>query len=478
MNIRLRLTLWYTAVLTLILVVFSAAVYLGLSQSLFLTLDNQLKREAGQIIGSLKFEGEDSEHDEDEHETEYIRQIELSYRPEEGLLWRILDTRGRRLVDPGYLDGVPIDPALAAQDHTRLEYARLANGTPVRLYSVPFIIEGKGAGLLQVGESYQHIQEVQGLLVTLFAIGLPFTILAVSAGGWFLAAGALNPIDRITRAAQQISADDLHRRLNLKLPNDEVGRLAVTFDQMLSRLDEAFERQKRFIADASHEMRTPLTILKGDVEVALNRPRTVEEYRETLEMVNETADRLTALVEELLLLARADNHQFPLNLASLNLADLLTEQVSRLLPLAVGQHITLSLDVPETLSIVADAEKLARLFMNLIGNAIKHSNPGDAVCVAAKRQNDHIVVTVTDTGPGIPAEHLSHLFERFYRVDKARSRQSDMSMAYSSGAGLGLSIARWLVTAHGGRIEVSSQLGRGTTFTVWLPQFPINPSQS
>lgn len=476
MNIRLRLTLWYTGVLTLILVVFSAAVYLGLGQSLFLTLDTHLKREVAQLIGGLKFSREDDHEEEDEdHEASGWRrrdELELTYWPEEGVLWRILDPQGRLLVDSGRLDGVPIDPGIAALDHTRFEYSTTGEGTPIKLYSVPFIIEGQGAGIVQMAESYQHIQDVQQQLVLLFAIGVPFTVLAASAGGWFLASSALNPIDRITRAAQQISADDLHQRLNLKVPNDEVGRLAITFDQMLARLEDAFERQKRFIADASHEMRTPLTILKGDVEVALNRPRTASEYRETLEMINQTADRMNALVEELLLLARADNDQYPLHLQPLDLSEVLTDLVAKLQTRANNKNVELCLDTPLNLPMAGDRDKLTRLFINLVDNAIKYSPAGASVRVTAAVRADYACVMVADTGSGIPAEHLPHLFERFYRVDKARSRQRTNGDDEGTGVGLGLSIVQWLVKIHGGRIEVDSQTGRGTTFTVRLPLAP------
>jgi heavy metal sensor kinase len=308
---------------------------------------------------------------------------------------------------------------------------------------------------------------VQRLLISLLALSIPFILLAASGGGWFLATNALAPIDRITRTAAQISAQDLHQRLNLKLPNDEVGRLAATFDTMLARLEDAFEQQKRFIADASHEMRTPLTILKGDVEVALNRPRSAQEYRETLEMVNQTADRLSALLEELFLLARADSNQFPLKPENINLAQILTDEVRSLLPHALKKQVSLHLDAPDELSLQGDPAKLGRLFRNLIENAIKYSSAGASVTVTVNLANDQARIDFTDTGPGIPPEHLAHLFERFYRVDKARSRQT--AGVDSSGAGLGLSIAQWLAQTHGGRIEVASGIGQGTTFTVWLP---------
>ncbi len=471
MNIRLRLTLWYTIILVLILLVFGAAVYVGLSRSLIATLDNHLQREAGQLIGGLSFEARTEHSDEEEHEQEHRdNPLLLRYRPEEGVLWRVLDSQGRPLIDPGYLEGVVVDPGLVSSDYARFEYSILTSGVPVRLYSVPFVIEGRGTGLVQVAESYTHTQEVELQLIWLLGLSIPFTLVAAGAGGWFLAGRALNPIDRITRAAQQISADDLHQRLNLNLPNDEVGRLAVTFDQMLARLEDAFERQKRFIADASHELRTPLTILKGDIEVALNRPRAATEYQETLEMVNQTADRLTSLVEELFLLARADNQQIPLQLETFDLAELLKQQVTALLPRATSQNIHLNLNTPDTLPIVADPAKLTRLFLNLIDNALKYSHSGDTVNVIAVTHNGQARIAITDTGSGIAPEHLPHLFERFYRVDQARSREA--AVGDKGGAGLGLAIADWLVKAHGGCIKVASQVDRGSTFTVWLPLEP------
>ncbi|GAB4422410.1 MAG: ATP-binding protein [Anaerolineae bacterium] len=464
MNIRLRLTLWYTAVFSTILVIFSLVVYVGLTRSLLNTVDNHLQREVGEILGNLEFEVAD----DDEHNVNLNGpNVELSYIPEEGVYWRVLDEQGRSLIDPGHFVDAVFSANLANRDFATLEYAQLADGTPVRLFTTPFVIEQRGAGLVQVAESYRHIQEVQGQLIALLLIGIPLTLLASSAGGWFLAASALNPIDRITRAARQISARDLHQRLNLALPSDEVGRLAATFDQMLERLDNAFEQQKRFIADASHEMKTPLTILKGDVEVALARPRSAESYRDTLENVNQTTDQLIALVQELLLLARSDGQPLPLNPERINLPDLLTRQASALMPTAVGKDIALHLNIPDTLLLEGDPNKLNRLFMNLIDNAIKYSGPGDSVTVSAVTHGSLAQVTIADTGPGIDPKHLPHLFERFYRVDRARSRVS--ANGQTSGAGLGLSIVKWLAEAHGGRIEVSSQPGEGTCFTVWLP---------
>jgi len=472
MNIRLQLTLWYTAILFLILAFFGLVVYIGLSRSLLVTVDSHLQREVGEILGNLEFESSlEMEDDGPSTETE----IELKYTPEVGVFWRILDSSGRPLIDPGYFAGATFDEATLGTNQTHLENGTLANGTPIRLYTVPFTFENHGGGIVQVAESYRHVQEVQQQLVFLMALGIPLTLLAASLGGWFLAGRALGPIARITRTAQEISADDLHQRLNLKLPDDEVGQLAATFDDMLARLEDAFERQKRFIADASHEMRTPLTILKGDVEVALNRPRSADQYRETLQMVNETADRLTALVQELFLLARADNHQIPLNLKEVNLARLLAKEVAKLMPNAIKQGVALKLDAPDRLLMTADPAKLSQLFVNLIDNAIKYTGPGGEVKITVNSQPAHVFISIADTGPGISPEHMPHLFDRFYRVDKARSHHD--TGAASSGAGLGLSIAQWLAHLHGGQIDLSSQMGQGSTFIVKLPLEPPTDKQ-
>ncbi|HRV95338.1 MAG TPA: ATP-binding protein [Anaerolineae bacterium] len=477
MNIRLRLTLWYTAILSAILVIFGVIVYFGLSRSLLATLDNHLQREANQIINELKFEqgGDHDGHAEkyDDEVAEYVGgfRAELEYTPEPGVFWRVLASGGQPLVDPGYFSGSAIDRDPLDITRPHFAYGLLGDDTPVRLLTLPFAIRQQQAGAVQVAESYAEIQDIQRRLIILLGLSIPLIILGASAGGWFLANSALSPIDGITRAANQISAQDLSQRLNLKLPNDEVGRLAATFDKMLDRLEAGFEQQKRFIGDASHEMRTPLTILKGDVEVALNRPRSAAEYRETLEMVNQTTNRLTGLVEELLLLARADNQQYPLRLDEVDLTELLAGEIRRLDPRASEKNIALTLKAPPTLFMTADPDKLARLFTNLIDNAIKYAEPGDAVSVVVTPQPDQVQVDVTDTGPGIPPDHLPHLFHRFYRVDKARTRKLSAS-SEAGGAGLGLSIAQWLAQAHHGTIDVASEVGHGTTFTVRLPLQP------
>ncbi|HZY40539.1 MAG TPA: ATP-binding protein, partial [Anaerolineae bacterium] len=279
----------------------------------------------------------------------------------------------------------------------------------------------------------------------------------------FIADRALRPIDAITRQAQRISEQDLHHRLNLDLPDDEVGRLARTFDAMLIRLDAAFQRQRQFTADASHELRTPLTVMKTNLGVTLNRPRSAKQYETALTQIDGEVDRLTRLTNDLLLLARTDAGLLRTigQLRPIDLAALAYDVTSELRSLAESKSLALTCFAPEPASVRGDPDQLHRLLFNLIENAIKYTSRG-SVTVRVAPQPDRVRVTIEDSGPGIATEHLPHLFERFYRVDAARSREQ-------GGSGLGLAIAHSLVTAHNGTLEISSEIDRGTTVTATLP---------
>jgi heavy metal sensor kinase len=291
---------------------------------------------------------------------------------------------------------------------------------------------------------------------------MPITLILAGIGGLLIAGRALAPVDSVTRLARRISAEDLSGRLDLSLPNDELGRLARTFDEMIARLDAAFRRQRQFTGDASHELRTPLTALKGQVEVALARPRSPEEYQAVLRVVNEEVDRLIHLVGSLLTLARADAGEIGLAREPISLGDAVEGAVEQLEPMATQSGITLRLDAGPETTIEADESLLLQLLLNLIDNAIKYTPTGGDVRVGWGVERSAAFVTVHDSGIGIAASDLPHIFERFYRVDKARSRSE-------GGTGLGLAISRWIVEAHGGEISATSQPDKGSTFTVRLP---------
>jgi heavy metal sensor kinase len=288
------------------------------------------------------------------------------------------------------------------------------------------------------------------------------TLLVASAGGLFLAGRALDPIDRITRAAAAIGADDLSSRLNLRGSHDEVGRLAATFDRMLERLDQAFRRQRQFTADASHELRTPLTMLASQIDVALKRNRTLAEYKDLLRSMREDTARMSQLVSELLTLARADAGQQLLTREELDLGDLVRSVVPTMEAIATEHGVQLTEQVQPGITISGDQMRLTQLLINLIDNAVRYTPSGGRVAASVERDGAVASLRVADTGVGIDADHLPHVFERFYRADPARARAE-------GGAGLGLAIAHWIATAHGGEISVQSEVGRGTTFTLRLP---------
>ncbi len=317
-------------------------------------------------------------------------------------------------------------------------------------------------GWLQVGQSLSPEQAVLETLFKQALLGLPLVLLLAGLGGMLLANRALRPIDRVTRTAQTVSTRDLTQRMKYTGPADEVGRLAITFDRMLDRLQAGFARERRFTADVSHELRTPLAAIKGRIGVTLDRPRTPVEYEETLKGIEREADRLIRLSHDLLFLSRLEQAEIPHDFQQLDLGELLETIGEHMRPMAEARDIALSLDLAPGLVIRGDFDHLTRLFLNLLDNAVKYTPHGGQVTVHAAHQATQVRVAISDTGPGIPEEALPHLFERFYRVAADRSRET-------GGAGLGLAIAHEIARAHGGTLAVQSEVGQGTTFTVVLP---------
>ena len=296
-------------------------------------------------------------------------------------------------------------------------------------------------------------------------IAYPLTLVVASFGGVFLARRALSPIDNITRTAGQISADDLSQRLDLLLPDDEVGRLARTFYEMIARLDDAFRRQRQFTGDASHEPRTPLTVIKGEIDVSLQKDREPQVYRQVLLAVNEEVDRLIRLTGSLLTLARADAGQIPFAIEDVDISEVVTGAAEQVCSSARDKGVVLNVDPGPPLTLRADEDLLLQLMLNLLDNAIKYTAAGGQMTVGWSMNGPQVELRVRDTGIGIAREHLPYLFDRFYRVDQARSRAQ-------GGVGLGLAISHWITQAHGGSIDVESGPGEGSTFTILLPTQP------
>jgi len=290
-------------------------------------------------------------------------------------------------------------------------------------------------------------------------------LLLAGTGGYLLARKSLAPVVAMGAHARRIGAANLHERLPVRNANDELGQLATIFNDLLDRLDQSFERQRQFIADASHELRTPLAILRGEAEVAMSQPgRTAEDYLESLKILQEETSRLTKIVEDLFTLTRADSGQYSLSPEDVYLEEVVAECAHSARTLAREKNIELRLDASSECLVRGDQTLLRRMILNLLDNAIKYTADGGRVEIACRATATGCEVHVTDTGPGIPQELHTRIFERFFRADPARSRTGR-----EGGAGLGLSIALWIAQAHHGRLELLRSDAAGSDFAAYLP---------
>ena len=299
-------------------------------------------------------------------------------------------------------------------------------------------------------------------MVTILGIGLPVTILLVAFTGYLVAARALKPVDSMAQRAAQITAEQLNERLQVENPNDELGQLGTAFNATLARLEHSFDQLRRFTADASHELRTPLTAIQSVGEVSLRLSGDVNHYRDTIGSMLEETNRLTQLVDSLLTMARADAGRIQLHRVDVNLFDLAGESVGLLEVLAEEKKQTIRVDGDRSIAVTADRTLLRQAIVNLLHNAVKYSPDSSEIQVRVREIGSNAIVEVQDNGPGIPLEDRGRIFERFYQVDKSRTR-------VAGGAGLGLSIAQWAIAMHAGRIEVQCEPGPGSTFRIRLP---------
>jgi heavy metal sensor kinase len=452
--VRLRLTAWYVLLLGLTLVLFSFYLHLRLEHSLAAQMDDALQVAASQALALV---GEDQSHPAfgttDAAQTVIRRLIQA------GFAGRLTAPDGTVWDGLGDAQHVPAGPP-PVPGWTSVE----VEGTDWRVYSQPLEApDGRPIGWLQVARSLAPSEQASESLFVQIVLSLPLVVVLAAVVGYFLAGRALRPIDRITRTAQAMSAQDLTQRIEYEGPDDEVGRLARTFDQMLDRLQAAFERERRFTADASHELRTPLTVIKGRIDVTVSRPRTVEEYTHTLHDVARETNRLIRLTNDLLFLTRLGQRNPSMQLQPVDLRDLLSAIVDQVRPLAEAKALELVEEVAPGLRLTGDPDHLIRLFLNILDNAIKYTPAGGSVTMRAVEESTTVRVTVRDTGPGIPPQHLPHLFERFYRVEADRSRET-------GGTGLGLAVAAEIARGHGGTLEVQSTVGQGTTCLIHLPR--------
>jgi heavy metal sensor kinase len=458
-TLRVRFAIWTTALILALLAAFGAFVYFNLSRSLTAAVDDSLAVSAAQAAAGLNIQnGQVTIPEALNADDSGIRALS-----ERGLTVIVLAQDGRVLQAVGPYRDITIPVNGTTSDNPQGAYVtltdRVEENDPLRAYILPVLDNGQIAGWVQVFQSLGPVQDALNQLLTALLLGGAALLLFAALGGYFLSARALKPVDRITQTAQRIAGgEDLSARLNLPDTGDEVSRLAATFDAMLSRLDNAFRRERQFTADASHELRTPLAAMQAILGVVREGERPAGEYRLALDDLAEETNRLRGLTEDLLRLARGEDKTMTTR-ERVVLSDLLTDVADSLRPLAEARGLALRVQVPEGLVLTGDMDALIRLFVNLLDNAIKYTERGE-ITLTARSEEGGIVVDVTDTGIGIPPEHLPRVFDRFYRVDPARS---------AGGAGLGLAIARQIAQAHGGRLEVRSAPGAGSTFTVRLP---------
>ena len=372
-----------------------------------------------------------------------------------------------------YVRGVPEEPSIrAALPSPRAAGAystiRTPAGAHVRLLTTARPI-GDMPVLIRVARSEDEIRDQRRTLALIFLLTIPLAMVAAGGVGLVLAGRALAPMARMAARARTITADRLHERLPVENPTDEIGGLAAVFNRTIERLEDAFGRLKRFTADASHELRTPLTALRSVGEVGLRDPRTREEYRDIIGSMLEEAARLTRLVDNLLTLSRFDSARMPLTPEPVDIGALAADVAGHLGVLAEEKGVELRVRSDGRPVALADRQTLRQAVINVLDNAIKYSPSGTSVDMSAASEAGQCTLTVADQGPGIPAEHHGRIFDRFYRIDKARTRGVE-------GTGLGLSIAQWAVAANHGEIAVESEEGRGSRFIIRLPAAPAPAS--
>jgi heavy metal sensor kinase len=321
---------------------------------------------------------------------------------------------------------------------------------------------GPAGSRVLVGKSIGPLRaELHRMALLLAAAGAGVLIISLG-GGWLLSQRAVRPIHAITAAAQEISASNLSRRIDLAGTQSELGTLALVLNDTFARLETAFQQQVRFTADASHELRTPLAVMHTNVQLALSRERTVAEYQKMFQTCLRASERMKNLVDSLLLLARADAGRLTLNCCEFDLRDIVKDSLDMVAPLAAAKNVTVQSDIPST-GLTADPSRLAQVVTNLLTNAIRYNREGGRVEITLAARGDEIALVIADTGVGIDAAQQKCLFERFYRVDMARSRED-------GGSGLGLSICKTIVESHGGSISFTSEIDKGSTFFVRLPR--------
>ena len=452
--IRWRLTTWYGLLMVTGFALLGLGLYVGLRILLLESFEEQMDIQSDLAVSAVETDAGQMSIDPG------IREALVS----DDRFVRLYDATGTLVLDMssgnGYSPVADQGVADALSGRSSNKNQRV-NGEIYGISTEPVVDGGSIVGVMQLGMSRDDVDETLRLLMIMLGIAAPLVVVAAATGGYVIAGKALAPVASITTLAANISSNELQARIDLELPDDEVGRLARTFNAMLGRIEEGFERQRRFTGDAAHELRTPLSMMRGEVDLALRQPRSVDEYQAALEGLDFDLERVTGLVSSLLMLARADERKLNPDLEAFDLARTVAALLDQFWGAATAKEVDLrsAVDLP---TLVADEDQIIQVLVNLLDNALTHTPSGGQIEVGATREGENARIWVRDTGLGISPEDLPRVFDRFYRADRGRARSS-------GGTGLGLSIARAIVEAHGGTISLSSEPGHGTTAQFVLP---------
>ena len=452
MSLRDRLTLVNIVLLGGLFIFFGVVAYVVVTILLYNQIDDSLQQTAEQVVRQV--------HMDTSGEMAGI--ITPNLKMTSNVYVQVWSHEKLVFSSPGLgSEKTSLDPIGFSANLPSYRDATFKEESHLRVLSVPLVSGQRLVGVVQVASNLDVLDSARRNLLSVLAfttvVGIAISALASQAS----VKQFLSPLETITTAADQINrADDLSRRVPYDgSPEDEIGQLVDAFNQTLERLEVLFTSQQRFIADVSHELRTPLTVIKGNVDLM----RRMKDFdSESLDSIDQESGRLTRLVTDLLLLAKAEAGSLPLTKSTVELDALLMEVFNEMRVLAANK-VRVKLTEIDQLQVSGDRDRLKQVILNLVANAIQYTPAGGDVYLSLNRSGDYAKLIVRDTGPGIPAEDLPYIFERFYRAEKSRTRSS------TTGFGLGLSIAHWIVEQHGGRIEANSREGKGTTFAVWLP---------
>lgn len=461
-SIRFSLTLWYSLTLAVILVLFSSFLYLTIRKQFYQGVD----RELFTIAEALASPTLEPFRNSAPSAFDQVLEDFIGPRVNDKFV-QLLDSAGKITARSKNLQDIafPLDKsALHEASLGRIGHRtdRLPGLYPVRSITFPVLNDGRLSYVVQVSSSLAEISDTLHNILIVLCISIPLAILLFGYGGWFLAGIALKPVGLITRSARKITAENLSHRLEVVNPRDEIGELAKTFNDTLARLENSFKRTRQFSVDVSHELRTPLTILRGETELGLKLAKEPDEFRELLQSNLDEIKKMSKIIEDLLFLSKAEEGGLYLDLQEVELHEFLLELVQQASPLTRETGVAVSFEGASPVYVRGDRVRLRQIFLNLLENGMKYNRAGGSVRLVLSREEGEARVAVIDTGVGIAGEDLPYIFDRFYRVDRARN-------SASGGSGLGLSLVKSFTAAHGGKVEAASEPGKGSTFTVLLP---------